>query len=407
MDMARITLTTLLTAATLLGTTGAAAEETPVGGEPIRIGIFCPFTGGSADMGISMRNGIRLAIEEINGMAGGVNGRKIELVERDDRGTPEVGKQVVAEMLARDKVVAVLGICNTGVGLATIDLFQQAKVPLIVPVSTGTPLTKKFAGAPENWIFRVSPRDEIQAPFIVADALKRGFRKVALFADTTGYGEAGRNDVEKALAAAGLKPVSVQRFPLGIKDLSAQVREAKATGADVVISYTVGPEAAVLAKAIAAQKWPVQLMGSWPLCWRNFIDGAGSAGEGALVAVSFIQQASFQRRNAFITAYTQKFDTAVIPAPMAAAQGYDAALLLFYALYQAQGTDPARIKAALEDLKRPVAGVITTYDHPFSRQDHDALSGNMLVIGVVRNGAVDYAYREDAARGFYVQRKAK
>lgn len=396
---ARVRVLAVLAAFGLAAAPGAAAEET------IRIGVFCPFSGGSADMGISMRNGIRLAIEEINGMAGGVNGKKIELVEIDDQGNPEFGRKAIGEMLAKEKVAAALGVCNTGVGLATIDLFQAAKVPLIVPVSTGTPLTKKYADAPENWIFRVSPRDEIQAPFIVADALKRGFRKFALFADTTGYGEAGRNDVEKALAAAGLKPVSVQRFPIGVKDLSEQVKAARAAGADVVISYTVGPEAAVLAKGIEKQKWPVQLMGSWPLCWRNFIDGAGSAGEGALVAVSFIQQASFQRRNAFITAYTQKFGTPVIPAPMAAAQGYDAALLLFYALHQAQSSEPTRIKAALEDLKRPVAGVITTYDKPFSKQDHDAITGNMLVMGVVRDGAVDYAYREDAARGFFVQRK--
>ena len=391
----------------LLGLLACVAIGAQAAEDTIRIGVYCPFTGGSADMGISMRNGIRLAIEEINAMAGGVMGRRIELVERDDQANPEFAKGVVDDLIRKDKVVAALGVCNTGVGLATIDLFQNARVPLIVPVSTGTPLTKKFAGAPENWIFRVSPRDEVQAPFIVADALKRGYRRIALFADTTGYGEAGKNDVEKALAASGLKPVSVQRFPIGVKDLGEQVKEARAAGADVVISYTVGPEAAVLARAIEKQKWNVQLMGSWPLSWRNYIDGAGSAGEGTLVAVSFVQQASFQRRNAFITAYQQKFDTPVMPAPMAAAQGYDAAMLLFYALHQAASTDPMRLKAALEDLKRPVAGVITTYDRPFSATDHDALTGNMLVIGVVRKGAVEYAYREDAQRGFVVQRKTQ
>ena len=400
--MTRFTRSLLAAATTFaFSATALAADDT------IRIGFYCPLTGGSADMGVSARNGIRLAFEEINGMAGGVNGRKLELVERDDLANPEHAKKVVEELIQKEKVVATMGVCNTGVGLATIDAFQTAKVPLIVPVSTGTPLTKKFAGAPENWIFRVSPRDEVQAPFIVADALKRGFRKIALFADTSGYGEAGKNDVEKALAEAGLKPVSVQRFAVGVKDLAEQVKEAKAAGADVVISYTVGPEAAVLAKAIQAQKWNVQLMGSWPLSWRNFIDGAGSAGEGTLVAVSFLQQAGFQRRNAFITAYQQKYNTPVIPSPMAAAQGYDAALLLFYALHQAQSTEPARIKLALENLGRQVAGVITTYDRPFSKSDHDALTGNMLVMGVVRKGAVDYAYKEDAQRGFIVQRKAQ
>lgn len=374
--------------------------------DSIRIGVTCPFTGGSADMGNSMRNGIRLAVDEINSWAGGVAGKRIELIERDDQANPETGKKIAEELIGKDKISAALGICNTGVGLASIETYQKAKVPLIVPVSTGTPLTKKFADQPEHYIFRVSPRDEIQAPFIVADALKRGFRKFAIFADTTGYGEAGRNDVEKALAAANLQAVSVQRFALGVKDLSEQVKEAKAAGADVAISYTVGPEAAVLAKSMAAQKWGVQLMGSWPLCWRNFIDAAGNAGEGALVAVSFVQQASFQRRNAFISAYRQKYNTSIIPAPMAAAQGYDAMMILFYAMHQAQSDDPGKIREALENLERPVSGVITTYDKPFSRTDHDALSSNMMVMGVVRKGQVDYAYKDDAQKSFVVQRKA-
>jgi branched-chain amino acid transport system substrate-binding protein len=378
----------------------AAAADT------IKIGVSCPFTGGSADMGISVRNGIRLAVEEMNSWAGGVAGKKIELVERDDQANPEAGKKVAEELVGKEKVSATIGACNTGVGMAMLETYQNAKVPLIIPVATGTPLTKKFAGAPEHYIFRVSPRDEVQAPFIVAEVVKRGFRKVALFADTTGYGEAGKNDVEKALAAQNLTPISVQRFELGVKDLSEQVNQAKAAGADVVISYTVGPEAAVLAKSIAKQKWNVQIIGSWPLSWRNFIDPAGDAAEGALVAVSFIQQASFQRRNAFISAYQQKYSSPIIPAPMAAAQGYDAMSILFYAIHQAQSGDPEKIKVALEDLQRQVSGVITTYDKPFSRNDHDALTSNMLVMGVVRKGQIDYAYKQDAQKSFVVQRKA-
>ena len=374
--------------------------------DTIRIGVSCPMTGGSADMGVSVRNGIRLAVDEINSWAGGVIGKKIELIERDDQANPEVGKKIAEELVGKEKVSATIGACNTGVGMAMLETYQNAKVPLIIPVATGTPLTKKFAAAGEHYIFRVSPRDEVQAPFIVAEVMKRGFRKIALFADTTGYGEAGKNDVETALAAQNITPVSVQRFALGVKDLSEQVNLAKAAGADVVISYTVGPEAAVLAKSIAKQKWNVQIIGSWPLSWRNFIDPAGEAAEGSLVAVSFIQQASFQRRNAFISAYQQKYNSPVIPAPMAAAQGYDAMMILFFAIHQAQGDEPAKIKAALENLQRQVAGVITTYDKPFSKSDHDALSSNMLVMGIVRKGQVDYAYKQDAQKSFVVQRKA-
>jgi branched-chain amino acid transport system substrate-binding protein len=74
--------------------------------------------------------------------------------------------------------------------------------------------------------------------------------------------------------------------------------------------------------------------------------------------------------------------------------------------HQAQSGDPEKIKVALEDLQRQVSGVITTYDKPFSRNDHDALTSNMLVMGVVRKGQIDYAYKQDAQKSFVVQRKA-
>jgi len=373
--------------------------------DTVRIGVSCPMSGGSSDMGISLRNGVSLAADEINQWAGGVLGKQIELVVRDDMANNDVGKQVAEELTKTQKVSATIGICNAGVGAASMDIYQSAKVPLIIAVSAGTPLAEKHASSPDFYVFRNSPRDEIQAPVIVNEALKRGLRKVAIFADTTAYGESGLGYIEKALAANKLPAVTVQRFPVGVKDLSDQVAAAKAVGADVVLAWTVGPEAAVLAKSIAKQKWGVQVIGSWPLSWRNFVDSAGAAGEGALVVVSFVQQASFLNRNAFILAYQKKFGEKTIPAPMAAAQGYDAMMILYQAIYQAQSDDPVKIKAALENLDRRVSGVITTYQRPFTTSDHDALTNNMLVMGIVRHGQIDYAYKEDAMRSFSVQRK--
>ena len=376
--------------------------------ETIKIGVSCPLTGGSSDMGISMRNGIRLAADELNEWVGGINGKRIELVERDDLANNSTGKKIAEELVKKEKVSATIGICNAGVGQASIDTYQNAKVPLIIAVSTGTPLAMKFAEYPKDfYIFRASPRDEIQAAFIVAETIKRGYRKIALFADMSADGNSGEDSIQKLLAVQGIQPVSIQRIPVGASDLSDQVAESKAAGSDVIIIWAVGPEAAVLAKSVAKQKWPVQIIGNWPLTWRNFIDPSGEAAEGALAAVSFIQQASFQRRNSFILAYQQKFNTPIIPAPMAAAQGYDAMTILSYAIQQAQSDDPVKIKAALENLQRPVPGVITTYDNPFSSTDHDALSSNMLVLGAVHKGQIDYAYREDASKAFLMQNKKK
>jgi hypothetical protein len=146
--------------------------------------------------GESMRNGVRLAVQEINGI-GGVRGRKIELVERDDQADNEIGAHI-AEEFTRSKLAAVIGIVNTGVGLASIDAYQKARIPLIVAVSTGTFLTRKYAppAEAENYIFRVAPTLDLEAKVLVAHIKHRGLTSAAILADTTAYGDAGLKAVQ-------------------------------------------------------------------------------------------------------------------------------------------------------------------------------------------------------------------
>ncbi len=372
-------------------------------GQPVRIGVIGPFSGPSSDFGTPMLHGIQLAVEEINAV-GGYLGRPLELVVKDDQGNPDVGLKGSQE-LVKEGVVATIGFCNTGVALKSLDTYQNGQLPLIVPCSTGTPLTAKFP-APKSYIFRTSARDAIQAPFVVDDLVKRGWTKVAIFADTTGYGEAGMKDVEAALSAKKLKPVYVARFALGVKDLSKEMLAAKAAGANVVFSYTVGPENAVIANSKRDIQWNVPQVGAWPLSFPFFINGAKSSAEGALMAQTFIAEPSNERRAAFLTAYQRKFKQKMA-VPMAAAQSYDTTYLLTYALFAIRDgkfSGPA-VKSALENISRTYYGVVATYDKPFSVADKDAVTSNMLVMGKVKNGAITFAYPEDARRNLFVQRK--
>ncbi len=370
---------------------------------PLRIGVIGPLTGASADFGVPMINGVQQAVDEINAV-GGYLGRKIELVKKDDQANPDVGLKLSQELVA-EKVSATIGFCNTGVAAKSLDVFQSNKLPLIIPCATGSPLTAKYP-AVDSYIFRTSARDAIQAPFVVEDIVKRRWDKVAIFADTTGYGDAGLKDVESALAAQKLAPVYVTRFKLGVADLTEELKAARAAGANVVLSYTVGPENAVIGRGRQAIGWKVPLVGAWPLSFPSFVD-AGKDAEGALMAQTFIAEPSNERRASFLTGYARKFNVKKIPVPMAAAQGYDAMYILVYALLGIRDgnlTGPA-IKAALETKNRTYYGVVATYDQPFSRLDKDAISANMLVMGQVKNGAVTFAYPEDAKRNLFVQRK--
>ncbi len=370
----------------------------------LKIGVIGPFSGASADFGVPMLNGIQLAVDEINAV-GGYSGRKLEIVKKDDEAKPDVGLKLSNELVA-EKVIATIGFCNTGVAAKSLDVFQTNKLPLIIPCSTGTPLTAKFP-AEESYIFRTSAKDAIQAPFVVEDIVKRGWNKVAIFADTSGYGEAGFQDVEKALTAKNIKPVYVARFALGVKDLNKELKAAKAAGANVIFSYTVGVENAVIAKGRQALGWKVPQVGAWPLSFPFFIDGAKEAAEGALMAQTFIAEPSNSYRAAFLTSYARKFKVNKIPVPMAAAQGYDAVYILLYSLFNVKEgnfSGPA-IKAALENKIRTYYGVVATYDQPFSVKDKDATTQNMLVMGMVKNGAVTFAYPQDAKNNLFVQRK--
>lgn len=373
--------------------------------EPVKIGVIGPFSGPSSDFGKPMLQGIELAIDEINAV-GGYLGRPLALVVKDDEGKPDVGLRGAQE-LVRERVVATLGFCNTGVALKAIPVFQHSESPLIVPCAAGAPVTAQTP-APDSYVFRNAPSDAIQAPFVVNDLVRRGWTRVAIFADTTPYGEAGLQDVQAALATHRIKPVHVARFDLGVKDLSDALRQARDAGANVVFSYTVGPENAVIAKGRQAIKWDVPQVGGWPLSFPFFIQGAKAAAEGAMMAQSFIAEPSNERRAAFLSAFARKHQQA-ITVPMAAAQGYDAAYLLAHALFSMRnGRFPGpAVKAALENLPRTYYGVVATYEKPFSRDDKEAMTANMLVMGMVRDGKVTFAYPEDAKRNLMVQRKPR
>ena len=375
--------------------------------DPIKIGVDGPFTGGSSSMGVSMRDGVRMAVDEIN-KAGGVLGRPIQLVERDDEAKNERGVQIAQELINKEKIVAVVGFINTGVALASQRFYQEAKIPVMNNVATGSLVTHQFDDQPENYIFRNSAHDSIQAPMIVEEAVvRRGFKRVAILADSTNYGQLGRTDLEAALAQKGIKAVAVEKFNVKDVDMTPQLLKAKEAGAEAVLTYGIGPELAQIANGMTKLGWKVPMIGSWTLSMANFIDNAGPGGEGARMPQTFIQEPTTPKRQSFIVSYLKTFTPkgSRIDSPVSAAQGYDSVYLLAAAIKQAGSTEGPKIKAALEDLKTPVEGVITTYTKPFSAKDHEAITVNIPVFGEVKGQRVVYAYDTDAKKASEVRLK--
>jgi branched-chain amino acid transport system substrate-binding protein len=399
--MKNLAITVVLGAALCFGGAQTRAAD------PIKIGVAGPFTGGSSSMGISMRDGVRLAVDEIN-KSGGVLGRSLLVVERDDEAKNERGVQIAQELINKEKVVAVVGYVNTGVALASQRFFQEARIPVMNNVATGSIITHQFDKEAENYVFRNAAHDGIQAPMIVEEAVgRRGFRKLAILADSTNYGQLGREDLERALKAKGVTPVAVEKFNVKDVDMTPQLLKAKEAGAEAVLTYGIGPELAQIANGMTKLGWKVPMIGSWSLSMANYIENAGPNGEGARMPQTFIQEPTNPKRQAFIISYLKTFNpkNARMDSPVSAAQGYDSVYLLAAAIKQAGATDGPKIKAALEDLKSPIEGVVTTYNKPFSKTDHEAITANIAVFGEVKGGRVVYAYADDQQKASVIQLK--
>lgn len=397
---------TMLAALTMgLFTLQAYAADT------VKIALTGPFSGGSAPMGVSMRDGAKLAIDEINRAGGiqvGANKMKIEVVERDDEGKNERGALIAQELSSMGDLSGVIGTVNTGVVLAGDKYFQEKGITKIITPAAGSASMTQWSklGVKDLSIFRFSADDGIQSAMVVEDAINRKFTKVAILHDSTNYGVSGRDDLLDQIQKQGnkLQVVATEKFNIGDKDMTAQLLKAKFAGAQGILIWGIGPELAAVSNGMAKLRMKQPLIGGWTLSMSNYIDNAGKNGNGTLMPQTFIEDPITPKAKSFIDSYHKAYGVDRIPSPMSAAQGYDAVYVFAAAVKQAQSTDTHKIKDALEDLRDPVKGVIATWKQPYSKWDpanepsHEAFRRAQVVMGMVQDGRVVFANKADRQR---------
>ena len=353
--------------------------------DEVKLAITGPFSGGSAPMGVSMRDGAKLAVQEINAAGGiDVGGKKmkISVIERDDEAKNDRGALIAQELSSMPDLSGVIGTVNTGVAVAGDKYYQ------------------------DKGIFRFAADDSIQASMVVQEAVRRGYTKVALLHDSTNYGVSGRDDLLAQIQKQGNKVqvVATEKFNIGDKDMTAQLAKSKLAGAQAILIWGIGPELAAVANGMGKIGMKEPLIGGWTLSMSNFIDNAGKNGNGTMMPQTFIEEPITPKAKSFIDGYRKAYKVERIPSPVSAAQGYDAVYVFAAAVKQAQTTDTRKIKDALEDLKEPVPGVIAIWNHPYSKWNpadvntHEAFTSRQVVMGMVKDGRVTFANPADRER---------
>lgn len=356
----------LLLAAALAGTGGAALAD------DIKIGFNSDMSAtGAADFGISALAGARQAAEELNA-AGGVLGKKVRIIERDDVGSPPKAIQNTNELVDNVKVHAMLGGVNSGNMLAWLHLVQQKKIPTISPVATATEITGRYAKSPPNYVFRVSMRDRDQIALLVAYAARASKNgKVAIIADTTGYGQQGAKDAVEVLALHTITPVANEKFGPKDTDMSSQLNKIKSSGADTLIVYALADSNAHIMRSLEKINYSPTTLGSWANLSSPFLRIAGpELAKKMIFAASITEDSSPQSRELYDTLLKRG---GRVPTYVMAAHAYDAVKLIAAAMEQAKSTDGAAVQDNLQNLIQS-RGVIKTYQQPFSVDNHEALS---------------------------------
>jgi len=364
---------------TLLATAAFAAFSAGAYAQDIKLGYNGDLSASpSAQSGQAAVLGMEAAIADLNA-AGGALGRKFTLVTRDDVSAPPKSIQNMSDLVDNEKVVAVFGPTNSGNAMAWKHIANQKKIPVLGNVGSGTDITKPMSAGADNYMFRVSMVDREQVAALMAYVKRNtaGSKVVGLMAETTGYGQGGLKDMEEIAKLQDIKIAATERFGVGDTDMTSQLSKMKAANVDTVVVWAQGTPIAQLVRSMEKINYFPLTLTSWAADNITFYDAAGKA----LAEKPIFMRTVSETR----TPVQQKlFDRigSKLKAPGSfsfALHGYDSVLLLAQAMKQANSTDGAAVRAALEDLKTPVQGVLKTYEKPFSKTNHEALTAKDLV----------------------------
>lgn len=373
--------------AALLSAVAFATTLQPVAAQPaIKIGSILSVTGPAAFLGEDMKAGMELAVEEINAK-GGVAGRKIDWTFYDAESQTQKGLTATRRLLDQDKVDMIVGGGNmSGMAIAMLGLTEKAALPFM---STEGAMDIVVPVAERQWTFKSTADDEQVMERLADYFAKKGIKKVAFLADSSGFGQSAVGQLKKVAARRGLD-VMYETFNPSDTDMTPQLGKIKEANVQSIICWTVTPAGVVFlkqAQQLGLDK--LNLIHSYGFVDQRYMQLAGDAARNLLlVSVKFPVGADLpdsDPQKARIASLTRNFEVKFKRKPnQFAAQTYDAIYLVSAAIEKAGGTDRAKVRDALRSINNwpGVGGVFN-----FSKDRHSGLSKEDLVLVNYRDGA--------------------
>ncbi len=331
------------------GGNGEAGDAASADTSVIRIGHFASLTGTEATFGQQINDGVKLAAQEIND-AGGVLGKKIQLLVEDTESKPQPTKNAVEKLLSKDKVVALIGEVASGRTLIAAPIATREQIPLLTPASTNEKVTVDESGKVRDWIYRICFIDPFQAQSMARFASQNlGLKQVAILkGNANPYSVGLAENFTKVFTAAGGTIVENQGYEEKQVDFKAQLTAIKAKNPQAIYVPGYYNEVSLIATQARELGITVPLLGGDGWDSPELTKGAaGAALEGCYFSNHYSATDSSAVVQSFVTKYTQTYKTA--PGAMAAL-GYDAMHIIADVIKNAGKADPQAIRDGLAKL---------------------------------------------------------
>ena len=383
-----------LTAAVGLGLTACAApeeEDTGTGGTgaaggdsgdgPIKIGVNIELSGPSAVQGTAYKNAVEMVAEEINA-DGGVLGRDLELVIRDNKSDPTEALQVTKQMVENEDVVAIVGGGSSPTTMSTIEYVQSAEVPI---VSMGSSDAIVMPVEERAWVFKVPAGTDMVMDKIFGEFEKEGITRVGFISVDNPYGDAGLQAFTNNAPDAGIEIVGTEKFQATDKDYTSIVTKLVGQDPEAIIVWAIPPGAGIVAQNIAASGFDGPVYYDPGAGAELFIRGAGEAAEGARLvhpAVLVADQVQGAANQEVMTEFHHAYSEAYGEYSGFASYGADALKMIVQAIEEAGSTDRQAVRDALDTIE--YTGITGVYS--MSAEDHSALDPEALVMVTVEDG---------------------
>jgi branched-chain amino acid transport system substrate-binding protein len=350
--------------------------------ETIKVGAILAVTGPASFLGAPEAKTLEMMVEEINAK-GGIKGKKVELIIKDSGASPEKALSFAKQLIEEDKVLAIIGPSTSGETMKIKNVAEEGKT-ILLSCAAAEVIVNPVA----KYVFKTPQKDSYAVIKIFEQMKKMKLSKLGVLSSNTGFGKAGKEQIEKLAPEHGIQIVANEVYDKAATDLTAEVTKVKASGAESIINWSIEPAQSIVIKNARQIGFKGQIFQSHGFGNIKYVEAAGPAAEGVIFPVGRLLVAEALSKNdpqkTVLMDYKKKYETKFKEdASTFGGHAYDAMLILTKAIEKANSTDKEAVRTAIEGLKGVVgtAGIFN-----FSPEDHNGLDLSSFVMLTVKKG---------------------